>query len=206
MYARSTTIQADPQKIDDGLAHVRDTVMPAVQEMDGCVGLSMLADRDSGRCIITTAWADEEAMRSSAEGVRSIRDRAAEAFGGQPAVQEWEIAVLHRMRDTGDGACARLVWSRAEPDHVDRTLDAYRMNLMPRLEELPGFCSVSLLVGRSEGRAVSAVTYESREAMERSREQATAMREEFATTTGVAITDVAEMDLLLAHLRVPETV
>ena len=46
MYARSTTVRGDPQSVDDGIAYVRDEVMPAVQQMDGCIGLSMLADRD----------------------------------------------------------------------------------------------------------------------------------------------------------------
>ena len=30
MYARSTTIQAQPSSIDAGIAHVRDAVMPAL--------------------------------------------------------------------------------------------------------------------------------------------------------------------------------
>jgi heme-degrading monooxygenase HmoA len=206
MYARSTTIHADPQSVEDGIAYVRDEVMPAVQKMDGCIGLSMLCDRDDGRCIVTTAWADEQAMRTSAEGVRSMRDRAAEIFGGQPEVQEWEIAVLHRMYETREGACARVIWSRADPDLVDRTVDAYRMSLMPRIEEMPGFCSISLLISRGEGRAVSATVYDSRQSMEETRELSANMRDDFAMSMGVAITEVAEMELVLAHLRVPETV
>ena len=40
MYARSTTVRGNPDAVDEGIAYVRDTVMPAVQQMDGCVGLS----------------------------------------------------------------------------------------------------------------------------------------------------------------------
>jgi quinol monooxygenase YgiN len=206
MYARSTTIHADPQVVDDGIAYVRDEVMPAVQKMDGCVGLSMLCDRDDGLCIVTTAWADEQAMRSSSEGVRSMRDRAAEMFGAEPEVQEWDIAFLHRAYETRDGACARVVWSRTVPDLVERTVDAYRMSLLPRIEEMPGFCSISLMVSRAEGRAVSATVYESQDSLDETRELAANMRDDFATSMGVAITEVAEMELVLAHLRVPETV
>jgi heme-degrading monooxygenase HmoA len=207
MYARATTIHATPQNIDDGIAYVRDEVMPMVQQLDGCVGVSLLVDRDSGRCIVTTAWESEEAMHASAEQVRASRERAAEVFGGgQMEVQEWEIAVLHRMRQAGDGACARVTWVRGDPANVDRLLDGYRMTLMPRFEEMPGFCSNSLLINRESGRGVGAVTFDSREALERTREQARSMREEFASAMSMEIMEVAEFDLVLAHLRVPETV
>ncbi|MFW3172040.1 hypothetical protein [Geodermatophilus sp. CPCC 206100] len=205
MYARSTTIHGDPQAMEEGIAFVRDEVMPAVERMEGCVGLSMLADRERGTCIVSTAWRDQDSMHGSREGVRSIRERAAEVFGGSPEVQEWEIAVMHRVHDTRAGACTRVTWTRADPDQMDRAVDAFRMSLVPRMEEYPGFCSVSLMVSRPEGMGVSAVTFADRAAMENTRERARAMRDEFAPQLGMAITDIAEFELVLAHLRVPET-
>ena len=35
MYARTTTVQADPSKIDDGIANVRDEVTPVITGIDG---------------------------------------------------------------------------------------------------------------------------------------------------------------------------
>ncbi|MGY1774205.1 antibiotic biosynthesis monooxygenase [Blastococcus sp. SYSU D00813] len=204
MYARTTTVHGDPMRVDDGIAHVRDRVMPAVLDMDGCVGLSMLADRESGRCIVTAAWEDEAAMRASAEAVTPMREQAREVMGGEMEVQEWEIAVMHRRHEAPEGACTRVVWSKADVDHIDRVLDAYRMTLVPQLEEMPGFCSVSLMLDRARGRAASAVTFDTREAMEASREDARRMRDTFVSAMEVSITDMAEFELVLAHLRVPE--
>jgi heme-degrading monooxygenase HmoA len=207
MYARSTTIQGNPQTMDEGIAYVRDEVMPLVQGMDGCIGLSMLADRKTGRCIVTTAWRDADAMHASAEGVQSSRERAGQIFGGQPEVHEWEIAVLHRAHEAPEGAWTRVTWIRGEPEHMDRAIDAYKMVFVPRMEEgYRGFCSMSVLVSRAEGMGVSAVTFENREAMEAARETARSLRDEFAQQTNMAITDVEEFELVLAHLRVPETV
>jgi hypothetical protein len=203
MYARTTTVRGDPRAVEDGIGFVRDSVWPMVQKMSGCVGQSMLADRDAGRCIITTAWATDEAMRASAEAVKESRSQAAEVLRADTVdIEEWEIASLHRVHPAGDGACARVIWS--ESDQMNGMVDAFRMSLLPRMEELPGFCSVSLLVDRLGSRGVAAVTYADRAAMERTREQGAALREEFSRATGSTVTEVAEFDLAMAHLHVPE--
>ncbi|UOY01831.1 hypothetical protein [Blastococcus sp. PRF04-17] len=206
MYARSTTVRGSAEDLDAGISYVRDKVMPAVQQMDGCVGLSMLCDREAGRCIVTTAWADSEALHRSADGVRPMRQKFAEIVRGRTEVNEWEIAVLHRVHATSEGACVRVVWSRCQPDAITRMIDTYRMGMIPRVEELPGFCSVSLMVDRAHGRVVRASTYDDRDAMNRAQEPAMALRQEFHRQTGMEATEVAEFDLVLAHLRVPETV
>jgi hypothetical protein len=72
------------------------------------------------------------------------------------------------------------------------------------MENLEGFCSASMFVDRLVGRAVTSVTYDSRQAMDTSRDAAMALRRTTARDTGVDILDVAEFDLLVAHLRVPE--
>jgi quinol monooxygenase YgiN len=206
MYARSTTIRGNPQAMDDGIAYVRDTFMPAVQQMDGCVGLSMLCERGSGRCIVTTAWADSEALHRSADGVMAMRERAAEIMDGDAEIDEWEISVLHRAHESHDGACARVIWSQGDPGRMDRSIDTFRMTMISRVEELPGFCSVSVMVDRTRGRFVVAVGYDSRDTMNQAQEQGMALRHEFNSQMGLEATEVAEFDLVLAHLRVPETV
>ena len=205
MYARSTTIRGNPRSIDRGTDYVRDEVMPAVQRMDGCVGLSMLADHETGLCIVTTSWRDRESMQASAEGVRPLRDRAMEVFGGEVEVREWEVSAMHRRHEAHHGACTRVTWLRGEPDAMERSIDTFRMSLMPRLDDLAGFCSVSLMTHAAEGMAVAAVTYDSHEDMIETRGDAERLRAEFATALGLAVTDVHEFDLVLAHLRVPET-
>jgi quinol monooxygenase YgiN len=207
MYARSITLTADPDRMDDGIADVRDSILPAVLDMDGCVGLSMLCDRESGRCIVATAWESAEAMTATRDRARHLGGRAAEQFGARrPEAQEWEIAVMHRLHPAGDDACARVTWTRAEPREMDRVTDTFRMALVPRLDEVPGFCSLSLLVDRQTGTGSLTAVYADRQAMEASRERVQGMREEFSRQLDMEVTDVAEFDLVLHHLRVPELV
>ncbi|AXN44105.1 MULTISPECIES: hypothetical protein [Mycobacterium ulcerans group] len=207
MYARSTTIQAQPLSVDIGIAHVRDVVMPALQAIDGYVGLSLLVDRQSGTCIATSAWETLQAMRSSAPAVAPIRDRAAMMFSGNARVEEWDIAMLHRDHRSRQGACVRATWLKVVPDQIERSLDFYGMYVLPELEGLDGFCSASLMVDHPAcRRAVSCATFDTMEAMARNRDQASELRSRRVRELGAEVLDVAEFELAIAHLRVPELV
>ena len=205
MYARTTTVRGDPGAVDDGIEYVRDAVWPMLQHMSGCVGMSMLADREAGRCIVTAAWATDEAMRASAESVRDSRSKAAEVLRADTVdIEEWEIALLHRMHPAGDGACTRVVRAECDRARLDDVVERFKADLVPNMEGAPGFCSVSLMVDRNTGHATWAVTLEDRDALVGTRERSLAGREQFAAATGIRITDVAEFELAIAHLRVPE--
>ncbi|BBY66510.1 hypothetical protein [Mycolicibacterium helvum] len=204
MHARSTTFVARPECIGAGIAMFRDEVMPALQSMAGCVGMSLLADRESGRCIATTAWTDTAAMHSSADQVRPLRARAAKALSASTSVDEWDIAALHRDHRSGDGACVRATWLKARPDQFDQTVEFYKVTVLPEIEQLDGFCSTSLMCDRMSGRAVVSTTYDSHEAMERSRDAARSLRTALLRDLGADQLDVGEFELALAHLRVPE--
>jgi hypothetical protein len=205
MYARSTTVRGHPGAIDVGIAYVREWVMPTVRELDGCVGISMLVDRESGRSVITTSWVDLESMKRSAQFVEGARRRTAEILVGSLEVQEWEITLVHRHCGTRDRACTRVMWTRGDPGQIDHVVDSFRMTLLPQLDELPGFCSLSMMVDRTTGRYATAATYENRRAMEEATEQAALLRRRFTQAMGMEIEDVASFELALAHLRVPET-
>ncbi|KUI36142.1 hypothetical protein AU195_04610 [Mycobacterium sp. IS-1496] len=204
MFARTTTIEARPDAVDAGIAHIRNEVMPALRDIDGCVGLSLLVDRESRRCIATTAWESAEAMHAAADRVRPVRERAAEVFGGTPVVDEWEIAVLHREHRAGAGAGVRATWLRARPEQFDQAIAFYRSEVLPSIEQLEGFCSASLMIDRASGRAVSSVSFDSMGAMNRTRDQARALRTARLRDLGADQLDVGEFELTIASLRVPE--
>lgn len=204
MFARSTTIQAHPSYIDAGIKHVRDSVMPTLADIEGCLGMSLLIDRGSGRCIATSSWRDEESLRASEGPVRKLRDDAVEVFHGTPEVSRWEIAVMHRDHHSERGACCRVTWFKAEPAHMDRGVDVWKMAALPKMEELDGFCSASLMIDRAAGRAVSSLTFDSAEAMERSRDRVDSIRDEGVREAGAEVLDTCEFELAIAHLHVPE--
>ena len=89
---------------------------------------------------------------------------------------------------------------------MQRAVDAVRLSLMPKLDDLPGFCSVSIMVRRDDGLAVAAVSYDDQADLERADEGAREFREQFAPSMGIEVIDTAVFDVAIAHLRVPETI
>lgn len=207
MYARTTTVQGNPARVDDGIALVRDEVMPALQGMDGCIGVSMLVDRESGGAIVTSSWESREAMRATETAIGPMRDRAQQVLSsGRPEVKEWDIAVLHRARPIPEGASARVTWTRIDPKVLDPMLAYFRMSVLPEIEQLPGFCSASLLVDHATGHGALAAVYDSRDALDASRDAAMMLRSDATTRMEAELIDVATFEVAVAHLRVPETV
>lgn len=203
MFARSTTISGDPASIDAGIAYLQGR-FDAITAMDGCIGLSMMVDRDSGMSISTTSWRTAEDMESSMAGITPMRDELARAMGGEPVVEEWEVEMMHRDHMTHAGSCCRVTWLRTGHADAARALEVYRSSVLPALDELPGFCSASLMANKEAGRACSTVSFDSLEAMEQSREQAWTIRDAGLREAGVDEIDAAEFELVMAHLRVPE--
>jgi quinol monooxygenase YgiN len=200
VYARSTTLKGQPANIDAGIAFVKDEVWPRLQQIEGCRGLSMLVDRETGQCIATSSWESEEAMRASDGQIRQSRERGRDILGGTMEVDEWEIAVMHRNHH---GECCRVSWLKGDLDAMTET---FRVSLLPDLEQTAGFCSASLLVNRSSGLGCATTAWETRAAMEASRSSADEMRQRAASDAGGEIVEVHEFELAYAHLHVPEMV
>lgn len=207
MYARSSTFAAQRSSIDRGIAYLRNAVMPNMTELDGWVGMSLMVDRATGRCIATTAWESEDALHDSRMRVRSLRDGLAEALDGQvDNIEEWEIAVMHRDHLAGAKACTRCTWIQVEPAGVDAAIHAFKSSLLPELEKIEGFRSASLFVDRETGRGVGSTVWASREELESSRPLVDRMRAEVTRAVGAEVLEVSEFRLGFAHLRVPELV
>jgi hypothetical protein len=95
MYARVTTIEGAPDKMDDASRHVQEQTLPQLQQMDGFKGFAALADRHSGKLLGVAFWEREEALRATEEAVSSVRSGVAEAAGGTVAgVEQYEVLVF----------------------------------------------------------------------------------------------------------------
>ena len=95
MHARTTFIQADPQKIDEAVQQVRTETLPILEQQDGFKGFTLLIDRSGGKVVGVSFWESPDALEASESAVRDSRQRAADAGGasGAPVVEQFEVAI-----------------------------------------------------------------------------------------------------------------
>lgn len=94
MYARVTTIQGAPGKIDDAKGHIQEQTLPQLQKMDGFKGFVALGNRNSGQVLGVAFWESEEALRATEQEVSGVRSGAAQAADGIVAsVEQYEVFV-----------------------------------------------------------------------------------------------------------------
>ncbi len=95
MYARLTTLEGPPDRIDDAIRYTQEQVLPQLQQMDGFKGFIALGDRQSGKLRGVALWENEEALRATEEAASRIRSGVAEATGGTVAdVEQYEVTLF----------------------------------------------------------------------------------------------------------------
>jgi heme-degrading monooxygenase HmoA len=60
MFARLTTINTRPERVDEGIAIYKKSVIPAAKSQKGFVAAYLLVDRPTGKGMSVTFWKTEE--------------------------------------------------------------------------------------------------------------------------------------------------
>ena len=82
----------DPSALDQVTAQLESEDIPGFKQLDGFKGMTVVADRQSGKTLALTFWESEDAMRGSEEAVKGARQRAADTGGaGEPQVERFEV-------------------------------------------------------------------------------------------------------------------
>ncbi|HYK83870.1 MAG TPA: antibiotic biosynthesis monooxygenase [Ktedonobacteraceae bacterium] len=95
MYARVTTVQVQPGKIDDGIQIFRDAVLPAAQQQPGFKGVLQLVDRSNNKSIGITLWETEDDMKAGeASGYYQQQiAKVAPLLAAQPVRETYEVSM-----------------------------------------------------------------------------------------------------------------
>ncbi len=95
MHARTTTIEGQPDAIDDAVRQVESELLPLLREQAGFNGFTLHVDRTSSKVMGTSYWESQEAMDASEEAVTGPREEAARRGGasGGPVVERYEVVI-----------------------------------------------------------------------------------------------------------------
>jgi hypothetical protein len=95
MYAQVTTVEVSPAKLDEATHHVRQHVLPELQQMDGFEGFITLGNRRSGKLLSIALWESEEVMQPTAEVISRTRGGIRHPAGGTVVcVEDYEMSIF----------------------------------------------------------------------------------------------------------------
>lgn len=95
MYAQVTTVEASPAKLDEATHHVRQHVLPELQQMDGFQGFITVGNRRSGKLLSIAFWESEEVVQSTVEVISRTRGGIRHPPGGAVVgVEGYEVSIF----------------------------------------------------------------------------------------------------------------
>ena len=96
MYARVTTTQFSPYRLDESIHIAREQIVPAAQQQSGFKGYLMLVDRSTGKGITITLWDGEEDRDLTSPNSSYYRDaigKIVPLLEDAPLVEDFELVI-----------------------------------------------------------------------------------------------------------------
>ncbi len=96
MFARVTTIQLSPYRLDEAIGILREQVTPAMQQQEGFKGYLMFVDRSTGKSINITLWDGEKDRQVTGQNSSYYRDaigKIVPMLEDAPVVEDFELVI-----------------------------------------------------------------------------------------------------------------
>jgi heme-degrading monooxygenase HmoA len=199
MHARLTTVTG-ASEIDKGLAYLRDSVVPQVQQQKGFRGLTASADRSTGLVLVLALWDSEADLDASESVADKARGESLKVLGGQARVDRFEQAIWEVGQAAPQpGAKLHVRPVKMESSRVDENLAYFKETVLPEIKGTPGFMSVRLLINRMTGEGRVGTLWADASTLEGARAKSEERRST-AAGRGVEFGEDMVLELVLAAL------
>jgi heme-degrading monooxygenase HmoA len=95
VFARVHVLQTTPEQSEAGLQIFREQLRPWLRDASGYRGLIRLEDKQSGKTLVISLWADEEALRASDEAGDRLAELTAQTTGAtRLAIEQYEATLF----------------------------------------------------------------------------------------------------------------
>jgi heme-degrading monooxygenase HmoA len=100
-FARVNQLYGDLDRLEDGIAFLRDKVVPSLSKQKGYLSALMGVNRMTGRMLVTSNWRTAEDRAASEASVASQRTEAASVLRADPVeVMHLEVAAVEIKQPT----------------------------------------------------------------------------------------------------------
>lgn len=95
MFARVHVLQTTPEQSDAGLKIFQEQLLPWLRDASGYRGLIRLVDRQNGKTLVISLWADEESLQASTEAGERLAELTAENVGAtRLGLEQYEATIF----------------------------------------------------------------------------------------------------------------
>lgn len=198
MFTRLSTFY-DAERIDDGIAFLRETITPLLHEQRGYAGVTASADRAGKVLGILSLWNTEQDRDASESALSKARDEGSTVVGGTVQAETFEqvVARLQERPRVGSGLLFRRL--HVDPAALDEHTAYFEANVLPTIEQDEGFQSLRLMVNRATGDCTFGSAWRDQDCLRAAADKAIA-RSADAEKRGVTFGELSLRELLYVDL------
>ena len=204
MYLRVTAFKSEPGKLEEGIAFLKNKIIPSLSKAPGYLGATCIVDRDKNQGAASTLWESLEAMNNAEQLGQQARSQSSEATGLNIVdVDRFEITVLEMASPTPQlPSYSRVITAWGDPKQADKVVEMVRQTL-PKVKGQPGFRSFSAGINRATGRGFTVSSWATAEQREASNAATASSRQPVADAGGMYGLQIQNFETVVADIKVP---
>lgn len=204
MYLRVTAFKSEPGRLDEGIAFLKNKLIPMFSKAPGYLGTTCVVDREKHEGAASTLWESLEAMNNAEQLGQQARTQSSEATGLEVVdVDRFEITVLEMSSPTPQvPSYSRLITGYGDPKKTDRVVEMLREGAA-KTKQQPGFRSFAAGVNRATGRGFTASSWETAEQREASDKALAASRQPVVDAGAMYGLQIQNVETVIAEIKLP---
>jgi len=197
MYARTTYATGDPAQIEHCLEALRTEAPKLLLDSHGFRSFGLFADREQGKIAMGSWWQTESDRATSDSHLSQRRTELLTPFADSILIGNSEVVAFTQNPELTSAAAFRLVRFIVGPDRVDDLAGRFKQDVLPRLQDLSGFCGAAMFIDRESGTGSVGTLFADRSALVASRAPQSDARREAVRQTGIRVMCLEEFEVVL---------
>lgn len=204
MYLRVTAFKSEPGKLEEGIAFMKNKIIPSMSKATGYLGATCIVDREKNEGAASTLWESLEAMNNAEQFGQQARSQSSEATGLEVMdVDRFEITLFEMTSPTPQvPSYTRLITAYSDPKKADKVTEMVRQ-VVPKIKEQPGFRSYAAGINRATGRGFTISNWATADQREASNTATASSRQPVADAGQMYGLQVQNFETVVADIRVP---